>query len=138
MLIDEGLELLDEDEAWRLVLPGGVGRVGVTIGPLPAIFPVNYVVVDGAIAFRTSPGTKLSAATARATVAFEVDDFDLVARTGWSVLVVGPSERVLDAKFSDALRVAGLAPMAAGARVDLVRIRPELITGRRLVHAAVL
>ena len=60
---DAWLELLDEDEALELLRHGEVGRVGVTIGALPAIFPVNYRLLDGAIVFRTAPGTKLAAAT---------------------------------------------------------------------------
>ena len=49
MIVERGLEVLSEDVAARLLASGAVGRVGVTIGALPAIFPVNYVVVDGAI-----------------------------------------------------------------------------------------
>ena len=39
VLVDEGLELVDEPEAMRLLAGGEVGRVGLTIGALPAIFP---------------------------------------------------------------------------------------------------
>jgi nitroimidazol reductase NimA-like FMN-containing flavoprotein (pyridoxamine 5'-phosphate oxidase superfamily) len=64
MIIDEGLELLTEEESAKLLASERVGRVGITIGALPAIFPVNYAVIDGAIVFRTSPGSKMSAAAA--------------------------------------------------------------------------
>ena len=60
MLIDEGLELLPEQDALELLAGGEVGRVGVTIGALPAIFPVNYRLIDGTIVFRTAPGSKLA------------------------------------------------------------------------------
>ena len=96
MIVDEGLELLDDDEARELLRIGEVGRVGVTIGALPAIFPVNYRVIDGAIVFRTSPGSKMSAAAVGAVVAFEVDDYQLADRSGWSVLAVGTAEVVHD------------------------------------------
>ena len=96
MLIDEGLELLDEPEVMRLLANCEVGRVGVTIGALPAIFPVNYRLIDGCVVFRSSPGSKLSAAANRAVVAFEVDDYNVADRSGWSVLAVGPSEVVHD------------------------------------------
>jgi hypothetical protein len=39
-----------------LVVQGEVGRVGVTIGGVPAIFPVNDTVIDGAVVFLTAPG----------------------------------------------------------------------------------
>ena len=63
VLIDEGLELLDETEAMRLLAHSEVGRVGITIGAMPAIFPVNYRLIDGSIVFRTAPGSKLTAAS---------------------------------------------------------------------------
>lgn len=135
MIADEGLELLDEEQCRRLLASGEVGRVGVTIGALPAIFPVNYRVVDDAVVFLTSPGTKLEAATANAVLAFEVDDFGIADRTGWSVLVIGRSEVVDDDEVWARAREQGLEPFADGARRTMVRIAVELISGRRLVHA---
>lgn len=135
MLIDEGLELLTEDVAWALIQTEDLGRVGVSIGALPAIFPVNYIVLDDAILYRTSPGSKLAAASARSIVAFEVDHHDRSDRSGWSVLVVGLSEVVHDVGVAARAVAAGLEPYAEGRRGNLVRIRPELISGRRVVHA---
>jgi uncharacterized protein len=134
MIVDEGLELLDEDEARELLGIGGVGRVGITIGALPAIFPVNYRVIDGAIVFRTSPGSKMSAAAAGAVVAFEVDDYQLADRSGWSVLAVGPAEIVHDLGVTFDVLDAGLEPLADGNRLTIVRIEPTFISGRRIVH----
>ena len=65
-MVYDGLEILDEHECRRLLASQCIGRVGVTIGALPAIFPVNYVTVDGDIVFRTGEGTKLRAALERA------------------------------------------------------------------------
>ena len=134
MLIDEGLELLSEDDAWRLLQTEDLGRVGVSVGALPAIFPVNYVVLDGAVLYRTSPGSKLAAATANAIVAFEVDHHDRRDRSGWSVLLVGLSEVVHDVGMAARAVAAGLEPYAEGRRGNLVRIHAELISGRRVVH----
>ena len=134
MLIDEGLELLDEDEARRLLRQEDLGRVGVTMGALPAIFPVNYVVLDGDVFFRTSPGSKLSAAAANAIVAFEVDQHDRADRTGWSVLVVGRAEIVDDPVLLALAGSEGLAPYARGQRANLVRVHTEMISGRRVLR----
>jgi hypothetical protein len=49
MLEDEGLEILSEEECRNLVGMARVGRVGVTIGAVAAIFPVNFAVLDGDI-----------------------------------------------------------------------------------------
>lgn len=133
MLMDEGLELLEEQDSLALLARGGVGRVGVTMGALPAIFPVNYRFIDGAIVFRTAPGSKLSAATDGAVLAFEVDDYAEEDRSGWSVLAVGRAEVVHDLEMTFKVLDTGLEPFADGARTALVRIEPTFVSGRRLV-----
>ena len=135
MIVDEGLELLTEEQSRELLAGGEVGRLGITIGALPAIFPVNYRVIDGAIVFRSSPGSKLSAAAEGAVVAFEVDDYQLADRSGWSVLAVGRAEVVDDPNISSRMIDAHLEPFPDGPRKVVVRIEPTFLTGRRLVHA---
>ena len=134
MLVDGGLELLTEQEALALMPSAGIGRIGVTVGALPAIFPVNYCMIDGAIVFRTSPGSKFAAAASGAVVAFEVDDHDPRERTGWSVLVVGRSEVVHDLAVTVKVLEAGLEPYVEGQRTSIVRIEPTFVSGRRIVH----
>lgn len=134
MIVDDGLELLTDEECRRLLEMGEVGRVGITIGALPAIFPVNYRVIDEAIVFRTSPGSKLSAAARGAVVAFEVDDYQTADRSGWSVLAIGRAEVVLDLDLTFRVLAARLEPFVEGFRSSIVRIEPTLLSGRRLVH----
>ena len=133
MIVDQGLELLTDEQALQLLAGGEVGRVGITIGSLPAIFPVNYRLIDGAIVFRTAPGSKLSAATEGAVVAFEVDDYQLADRSGWSVLVVGRAE-VVDDELAVKLAAVHLEPLVDGPRTAIVRIAPTFLSGRRLVR----
>jgi nitroimidazol reductase NimA-like FMN-containing flavoprotein (pyridoxamine 5'-phosphate oxidase superfamily) len=134
MIVDEGLELLTEEQARALLATGQVGRVGITIGALPAIFPVNYRFVDDAIVFRTSPGSKMSAAAEGAVVAFEVDDYQLADRSGWSVLAVGRAEIVHDLDMTFKVLDAQLESMVDGRRTAIVRIEPTFLSGRRIVH----
>ena len=138
MMIDEGLELLTEEECWRLLRWAEVGRVGVSIGALPAIFPVNYRIVEGTIVFRTSPGSKLSAAADTAVVAFEVDEYDVKAGLGWSVLAVGQAEIVQDFRTAYKAVAAHLEPLAGGRREWIVRIEPTFVSGRRIVPRSTL
>jgi nitroimidazol reductase NimA-like FMN-containing flavoprotein (pyridoxamine 5'-phosphate oxidase superfamily) len=133
-LIDEGLEILTEETCWNLLESADVGRVGVTIGALPAIFPVNYIVMDRCIVFRTAPGSKLTAATAGAVVAFQVDNYQRADRTGWSVLAVGESEVVHDLDVTFEVLAARLEPWADGKRTNIVRVTPGFVSGRRIVH----
>ncbi len=136
MLVDEGLELLTEAEAVQLLALGEVGRVGITMGALPAIFPVNYRLIDGSIMFRTAPGSKMAAAAAGAVVAFEVDDYQLADRSGWSVLAVGPAQLVDEAEATRLVLAERLEPFADGQRTAVVRIDPVFVSGRRIVHAS--
>jgi nitroimidazol reductase NimA-like FMN-containing flavoprotein (pyridoxamine 5'-phosphate oxidase superfamily) len=134
--MERALEDLSRAEAFRLLAGEHFGRVGITIGALPAILPVSYAILDDAIVFRTSPGTKLTAAVQEAVVAFEVDHADEDDRTGWSVLVVGQARRITDAETLEHARALELRPWAPGERDHFVRISPEMVTGRRIAAAA--
>ena len=126
------------EDCLRRLSRGGVGRVAVTIGALPAIFPINYALLDDDVVFRTTPGTKLSSASRHAVVAFEVDEVDQLYHEGWSVMVVGRSEEITD---PEDLARAGRLPLARWARTggpeSFVRIRSELISGRQLIQIPV-
>jgi nitroimidazol reductase NimA-like FMN-containing flavoprotein (pyridoxamine 5'-phosphate oxidase superfamily) len=110
-----------------------VGRVGVTIDAVPAIMPVNFAVAADGVVFRTIPGTKLDAATARKVVAFEADAFDPDGGWGWSVLIQGlASEIVDDVRLAEVralpLRVWALPDGAAG---RYVLIDAEFVSGQQ-------
>lgn len=132
-MVDEGLEILDEGECRRLLAAHYLGRVGVSIGAIPAIFPVNYTMVDGDVVFLTGDGTKLVTAARGAVVAFEVDQVDMVYREGWSVHAVGQAEEI-DPGEAAALPVT---PWAPGERSHAIRIRPDLLSGRRITRRRV-
>jgi uncharacterized protein len=84
--------------------------------------------------FRTAPGSKMSAAAQGAVVAFEVDDYQLADRSGWSVLAVGRAEVIHDLPMTSKVLDAGLEPLADGIRSTIVRIVPTFIAGRRVVQ----
>lgn len=132
-----GLRILPTAECLRRLGRGGVGRVAVTVKALPAIFPVNYAVVDGDVVFRSNSGSKLSAASNRAVIAFEVDHTDAMGHTGWSVLVVGNARVVTDADEVSKLDTLPLRPWAPGADDQYVRIAAGVISGRELTHEIV-
>jgi nitroimidazol reductase NimA-like FMN-containing flavoprotein (pyridoxamine 5'-phosphate oxidase superfamily) len=136
MAYEEGdlLVELDEDECRGLLAERRVGRVGVTVGGLPVILPVNYGWVDGDILFRTGDGTKLRAAVDAAVIAFEVDAYDEQHSTGWSVLAVGRAFELTAPGAVEAAERLSLAPWANGNRHHWVRMRPEFISGRRITE----
>jgi nitroimidazol reductase NimA-like FMN-containing flavoprotein (pyridoxamine 5'-phosphate oxidase superfamily) len=134
-LVDEGLEILDEEQCMELLATSSVGRIGVSIGALPAIFTVNFMLCSRDIIFKTSEGTKLAAAANHAVVAFHCDMVDPVQRAGWSVLVVGRAIPVVDIDQVAELDRSGLDPWAGGNRRHFVRIPVEFVSGRRIVPA---
>jgi nitroimidazol reductase NimA-like FMN-containing flavoprotein (pyridoxamine 5'-phosphate oxidase superfamily) len=135
-LTDNELELLTPEECRALLARGSMGRVAVTVAALPAIFPVSYSILGDAIIFLTGEGTKLRAAAQRAVVAFQVDEFDLDAHTGWSVLAVGIATEIAHGDELAVVEALGLEPMAGGDRNHFVKIQPELVSGRRLFRTS--
>lgn len=129
-----GLEVLDRDECLTLLARTTLGRVGVTIGALPSVLPVNYRLVGEEIVIRTGAGTKLDAATRNAVVAFEVDDMDPVEHTGWSVLVTGVAREVVGAEEIAELTRRPLARWAPRGDGRIIAISTELVAGRRIRH----
>ena len=134
MLVDDGLEVLDEPDCWELVETQTIGRVGVTVGALPAIFPVNYATADRSIVFRTAPGTKFSAAVRHAVVAFQIDHFDEPTRTGWSVMLIGRADEVAPDDDAFETITTSVDPWVDGDRSHVVRITPSFVSGRRIAH----
>jgi uncharacterized protein len=131
-LFDEGLELLTESQCLERLGRVRIGRVAVSIGALPAVFPVNFVFLDGNVYFLTGEGTKLRAATQGAVVAFEVDEFDPSTDLGWSVLVVGRATEVGDTATRSRVVAGGLRTSAGGDRSHLVRLATEFVSGRAI------
>ncbi|MHA4816212.1 DUF1918 domain-containing protein [Streptomyces aculeolatus] len=133
-LLHPRMQDLGPDECRRLLSASGVGRVAVSTPRGPAVVPVNYEVVDEAIAYRTAPDS-VPAAAVGSEVAFEVDHLDEATGQGWSVLVVGSARVVTEA---DAVRrlteSAHASPWAGGEREMWVSIRPTRITGRRITE----
>ncbi|GGM21741.1 DNA-binding protein [Streptomyces fumigatiscleroticus] len=129
------LRELGPDECRALLSTHGVGRIALTTPDGPAVFPVNYDVVDGTLVFRTSPGAAPAAAVGTG-VAFEVDHVDVAMSQGWSVLAVGPARAVTDPGAVRRLRErARTSPWAGAGRTLWVEIRPERLTGRRITPA---
>jgi uncharacterized protein len=126
------LEVLSEAACRWLIAQQRVGRVAVSVGALPAVFPVNYVVAGEEILFFTAEGTKLRAATDNQIVAFEVDHVDPITETGWSVLVVGMAREHTEAAVLAGASAAGLRPWGAGDRPHLVSVTAETLSGRRI------
>jgi uncharacterized protein len=126
-----GLEVLGRNESLHLLSTAVLGRIAITSGALPTVLPVNFRYDGRRILFRTGVGTKLSAATSHAVVAFEVDEIDPATETGWSVVVTGLAEEVVDP--DDLAQAVPLVRWASGPDSRIVAISPDLVSGRRIL-----
>ena len=140
-MADRVIEELDEDESLRLISAGGIGRIAYQSRFGPAVLPVNYKWYDGAVVFRTARHSALDEdlqtgiAGGDYLVAFEIDEYDLAARQGWSVLIQGPAHHVESEEARERAKQAGVEPWAPGDRELFLRIVPHRVTGRRIKPA---
>ncbi|MFI1163476.1 pyridoxamine 5'-phosphate oxidase family protein [Streptomyces sp. NPDC020801] len=134
MYRNDGFRELERQECLRLLAKAPVGRIVHTRQALPAVLPVNFTLDgDGAVLLRTSASSELVRAIDGAVVAFEADEVDAVAHSGWSVVVTGPASVVTDPGEQRRLARSGPSSWAPSPREVFVRIEPELVTGRELV-----
>lgn len=129
-----GLEILDRAECLALLRQATIGRVGVSIGALPSVLPVNFRLVDETVVFRTGAGSKLDAATRGAVIAFEADAVDPVDHTGWSVVVTGIAEELDPAEWADPIMASAIPRWAPEGDARLVALSTEVVSGRRIAH----
>jgi hypothetical protein len=126
----DDLSVLTRDECQARLQQARLGRVAVMDNGLPAIFPVNYALLDEEVVFRTAPGTKLCAGILERVVAFEVDGASPSANSGWSVLVIGHAAQIRYPRMLDRAQQLGLRPWVPGPRDYFIKITTEQISGR--------
>ncbi|SDU73085.1 pyridoxamine 5'-phosphate oxidase family protein [Jiangella alkaliphila] len=106
-----GADPLDRPTCYALLARAPIGRLVFTEGALPAIEPVVFELDGDDVVVRFGLTPSLPPADRLGVVAFQADEYDPVARTGWCVVTIGRST----------------------AEGDGLRIRPEIVRGRRIV-----
>lgn len=130
------LEELSESDCWTLLRTVDVGRLAAPTrrGGID-IFPVNHVVDQGSIVFRTAAGTKLTDAVEASEVAFEADN---AARSHneqlddpWSVVVHGVAELItIQTDLFDSFEIT-VRPWHVSNKPYFIRLVPTSVSGRR-------
>jgi uncharacterized protein len=127
-----GLEILPFEVCVQLLGSVPVARIGFFADGEMVILPVNHVVDGQDVVFRTARGSKLSAAEGQNLVAFEADEYDEQAKSGWSVLVTGRAEVVYEEAEVQRLSRSGLHPWASAVEDPFwIRIRATSVSGRQ-------
>lgn len=131
---DEVVTEMTAEENWNLLEHAQLGRLALSVRDDVDIFPINYAVSEGALYFRTSPGSKLAELTANPRIALEADRYD--DEVAASVIVKGLAERLELQSEIDAADQLELRPWIPTLKYRWVRIVPTRITGRRFRRAA--
>ena len=126
----DAVEELTPAACWSVLGAAQVGRLAVCADGSPHIFPINYVVDEQTIVFRTAPGSKL-AASRNADVAFEVDEYDVDSGQASSVIIEGRAAEITEAADWDRALELPLFPWHVTPKGHFVRITPDTVSGRR-------
>ena len=130
---ESALEILGEEESWHLLASADLARLAVSIDDGVDIFPINYVLADRVIFFRTAPGSKLMDLTAHPIVALETDGTH--NRRRWSVVVKGSAVRLGSDEEIEASGVLSLHSLVPTEKWNYVRITVSSITGRQFTSS---
>jgi nitroimidazol reductase NimA-like FMN-containing flavoprotein (pyridoxamine 5'-phosphate oxidase superfamily) len=123
---------LTAEVCWMLLDRVPVGRVAFRLRGETVVLPVNHRVNGHSILIRTGEGSLLDGLAAGADAAFEVDETDAFAETGWSVLIKGDAREVSDPTERAEVERLALHPWATGRKDHWIRIVPRSITGRAI------
>ncbi|MFC5139869.1 pyridoxamine 5'-phosphate oxidase family protein [Actinomycetospora rhizophila] len=120
------LDPLGADESRALLMTAEIGRLAFTDEHGPTVEPFGFALEGPHVVIAVGARSGARAAVGQA-VAFQVDELDLVHRTGWSVVAVGTLHR------ADPETSARPEPWPGGddERALLV-VRVERLSGRRL------
>ncbi len=124
---------MSDEDCWQQLKSVELGRVIVSVDDEIDIFPINYVVTDGKIMFRTSPGSKLLKLTINSSVAFEVDESSTEDGWAWSVIIKGQARNLVSTNEILEADQLPLTPWIGTLKYEYVEIVPTRISGRSFV-----
>ncbi|WP_258314421.1 pyridoxamine 5'-phosphate oxidase family protein [Streptomyces sp. Act143] len=123
---------LGREESLALLAGVSMGRVGFTRHALPVIRPTHHLVDGDSVIISTHSDAALIRDTSvEEVMVYEADDLDLIARTGWSVMVTGRASLVT-APLKAAHYRDLLIPFIDRDLDEIVRLHADLVTGYRL------
>lgn len=126
-------EDLGLDDCWQLLESKETGRIAFTDDSRIHVFPVNHVVRDRTLYFRTSAYGAIGSSLRDRQASFEVDEFDDFLEAGWSVLASGRAYPVEDPGLLAVLWSSDPPePWAGGVRTLFICLEPDRVTGRNV------
>jgi hypothetical protein len=127
-----GLWILDEASCRYLLSTVPVARIGLVLFGAPVVLPVNIVVVDDDVVFRSARGSKLDAAIIQDLVVVQADRYDEHERTGWSVVAKGPAAELTEPDLLARVDALNLAPWGIPTADHVIAVRMHVLSGRSI------
>lgn len=125
------IQKLTDEESLELLSTKTFGRLVVRRKDDMDLFPLNYVVHEGAIYFRTAEGSKLFSLTLNDDVLFEADDVHPETEEAWSVIIKGTARALSsNAEIAEADKLP-LKPWLPTLKYNYVVVTPDSISGRK-------
>jgi uncharacterized protein len=130
---ESAIEQMPPHECWAAMRTVSLGRLGFSVDDEQEIFPLNYVIDQGTIVFRTSSSSRIGLCLDGRGVAFEADGFAEGVTDGraWSVVVKGHAKAITGLYDGIAAAELPVHPLQPGDKPRLVRITADAVTGRR-------
>lgn len=124
---DEPVQELTVEQCWQLLGDEEFGRLAYRLVDEVHIVPINYLVDNRCLLFRTASGNKLLAAALHSDVAFEIDWRDDLS--AWSVVARGTLRRLGE---DEQHRLDDLPhqPWVDTPKYDVIELTPAEVTGR--------
>jgi hypothetical protein len=120
---------LSESECWEVIEDSTFGHLALRSQPVGVdIVPINYIITNRELFFRSGPGAKMEELVAHQHVAFSVER--VRGDRWWSVVVKGTTTRLAADLDIENSGVLDLVPTQPGRKSNFVRIRPDTLTGR--------
>lgn len=119
---------LHPEECWEFMRAREFGRIAFHLLDEVHIVPVNYVVDEHRLLFRTSEGSKLLGLKMNADVAFEVDEIE--AEVATSIVLRGNAHELIGDR-ARAVEALPLRPWVGTPKMRIVAIDITEISGRR-------
>ncbi|MFD6727349.1 pyridoxamine 5'-phosphate oxidase family protein [Corynebacterium xerosis] len=125
------IQNLSDEESLELLATKTFGRLVVRRKDDMDLFPLNYLVHEGEIYFRTAEGSKLFSLTLNNDVLFEADNVDADSQEAWSVVVKGTARTLSSNAEIEAADQLPLKPWLPTLKYNYVVVSPNEISGRK-------
>lgn len=125
------IQKLSDEESLELLSTKTFGRLVVRRKDDMDLFPLNYLVHEGEIYFRTAEGSKLFSLTLNNDVLFEADNVDGDSQEAWSVVVKGTARTLSSNAEIEAADQLPLKPWLPTLKYNYVVVSPNEISGRK-------